>query len=107
MSFTHLIVGSSSRDNEEMLHYVNTHGVMSTVPGFSHISFNYNTFPPLKIKTKTQIFLLKKKNIKSGVKQNIKKIVEEFKNEQDFAKKIDLNLDLLDKSTKKNKNKQK
>lgn len=103
MSFTHLIVGSSSRDNEEMLHYRNTHGVMSTVPGFSHISFNYNTFPPLKIKTKTQIFLLKKKNIKSGVKQNIKKIVEEFKNEQDSEKKIDLNLDLLDKSTKRNK----
>ncbi|XP_060859004.1 probable Dol-P-Man:Man(7)GlcNAc(2)-PP-Dol alpha-1,6-mannosyltransferase [Metopolophium dirhodum] len=103
MSFTHLIVGSSSRDNEEMLHYRNTHGVMSTVPGFSHISFNYNTFPPLKIKTKTQIFLLKKKYIKSGVKQNIKKIVEEFKNEQDPEKKIDLNLDLLDKSTKRNK----
>ncbi|XP_026817640.1 probable Dol-P-Man:Man(7)GlcNAc(2)-PP-Dol alpha-1,6-mannosyltransferase [Rhopalosiphum maidis] len=107
MSFTHLIVGSSSRDNEEMLHYRNTHNVMSTVQGFSHVSFNYNTFPPLKIKTKTQIFLLKKKFIKSGVKQNIKKIVEEFKNEQDSEKKIDLNLDLLDKSTKKNKHKQK
>jgi len=50
---------------------------------------------------------LKKNNIKSGVKQNIKKIVKEFKNEQDSAKKIDLNLDLLDKSTKRNKNKQK
>jgi len=107
MSFTHLIVGSSSRDNEEMLHYRNTHNVMSTVQGFSHVSFNYNTFPPLKIKTKTQIFLLKKKVIKSGVKQNIKKIVEEFMNEQDIEKKIDLNLDLLDKSTKKNKHKQK
>lgn len=80
---------------------------MSTVPGFSHISFNYNTFPPIKIKTKTQIFLLKKKNIKSGVKQNIKKIVKEFKTEKDSEKKIDLNLDLLDKSTKRNKNKQK
>ncbi|XP_025191081.1 probable Dol-P-Man:Man(7)GlcNAc(2)-PP-Dol alpha-1,6-mannosyltransferase isoform X2 [Melanaphis sacchari] len=107
MSFTHLIVGSSSRDNEEMLHYKNTHSVMSTVQGFSHVSFNYNTFPPLKIKTKTQIFLLKKNNIKSGVKQNIKKIVEEFKNEQHSEKKNDLNLDLIDKTTKRNKHKQK
>ncbi|CAH1732238.1 probable Dol-P-Man:Man(7)GlcNAc(2)-PP-Dol alpha-1,6-mannosyltransferase [Aphis gossypii] len=107
MSFTHLIVGSNSRDNEEMLPYRNTHTVITTVQGFSHVSFNYNTFPPLKIKTKTQIFVLKKNTIKLGVKQNIKKIVEEFKNEQDSEKKIDLNLNLLDKNTKKNKPKQK
>lgn len=88
MSFTHLIVGSTSRDNEEMLPYRNTHTVITTVQGFSHASFNYNTFPPLKIKFKTQIFVLKKKSIKSGVKQNIKKIVEEFKNEQDSEKLI-------------------
>jgi len=107
MSFTHLIVGSNSRDNENMLHYRYTHSVMSTVPGFSHISFNYNTFPSVKIKTRTQIFLLKKKTIKLGVKQNIKKIVEEFKNEQDSKTQINLNLDLLDKSAKINKHKQK
>lgn len=87
MSFTHLIVGSSSRVNEEMLHYRNTHDVVSTVPGFSHISFNYNTFPPFKIKTKTQIFLLKKTNFKSRVKQNIKKVVEEFKKRTRFLEK--------------------
>lgn len=103
MSFTHLIVGSSNRDNEEMLHYRHTHSVMSTVQGFSHVSFNYNTFPPLKIKTKTQIFILKKNNIHSklGVKQSIKKIVDEFKNIPEPEKKIDLNLDLLDKNHKK------
>lgn len=109
MSFTHLIVGSNNRDNEEMLHYRHTHSVISTVPGFSHVTFNYNTFPPLKVKTKTQIFLLKKNNkknnIKSGVKENIKKIVDEFKNQQYSEKKIDLNLDLLDKNAKQNKHK--
>lgn len=107
MSFTHLIVGSSSRDNEDMLPYRNTHTVINTVHGFSHVSFNYNNFPPFKINTKTQIFVLKKNTIKSGVKQNIKKIVEKFKNEQDSEKKIDLNLDLLDKNIKKTKPKQK
>lgn len=104
-SFTHLIVGSNNRDNEEMLHYRYTHSIMSTVQGFSHVSFNYNTFPPLKIKTKTQIFVLKKNNIhtKSGVKQSIKKIVDEFKNIQEPERKIDLNLDLLNKNNKKSK----
>jgi alpha-1,6-mannosyltransferase len=101
MSYTHLIVGSSSRDNEEMLPYRHTHSVISTVPGFSHVWFNYNTFPPLKIKTKTQIFLLKKHVIKLGIKQNIKRIVEEYKNEVKSDKKVDLNLDLLDKNLKK------
>lgn len=87
MSFTHLIVGSNSRDNEEMLPYRHTHSVMSTVPGFSYISFNYNNFPPLKIKTKTQIFILKKNLKKQAVKQNIKRILEEYKNEQNKKRK--------------------
>lgn len=105
MYFTHLIVGSNNRDNEEMLHYRYTHSVMSTVQGFSHVSFNYNTFPPLKIKTKTQIFILKKNNIhsKSGVKQSIKKIVDEFKNIPVPEKKNDFNIDILEKNNRKNK----
>lgn len=103
MSFTHLIVESSNRDNEEMLPYRHTHNVMSTVQGFSHVSFNYNTFPPLKIKTKTQLFILKKNTVKLGVKQNIKRIVEEYKNGQETEINIDLNLDLLEKNTRKNK----
>lgn len=107
MSFTHLIVGSSNRDNEEMLPYRHTHSVLFSVQGFSHVSFNYNTFPPIKIKTKTQIFILKKISNKLGVKKNIKRIVEEFKNDSEVEKKVDLNLNLLDKNTKHSKQKQK
>lgn len=107
MSFTHLIVGSSSRDNENMLPYQHSHYVISSVPGFSHVSFNYNNFPPVKIKTKTQIFLLKKK-MKSGVRHNINKIINEFKNESELERKIDFNLDFLDKKIEKiNKKKSK
>lgn len=105
MSFTHLIVGSNNRDNEEMLPYRHTHSILSIVSGFSHVTFNYNKFPPLKINTKTQLFVLKKK-IKSGVKQNIKRIVEEFKNEPFVEEKVNLNLDnnirkVIPKETKK------
>lgn len=107
LSFTHLIVESSNRDNEEMLPYRHTHSIIFTIPGFSHLSFNYNKFPPVKINTKTQMFILKKNTLKLGVKQNIKRIVEEFKNESDVDKKVDLNLDLSDKNTKQTKNKQK
>lgn len=100
MSFTHLVIGSSNRDNEEMLPYKNSHHILFSVPGFSYVSLNYNTFPPLKIKTKTQIFVLKKNSINSGVKQNIKRIVKEFKNAPERDSKIDLHLDILDKSIK-------
>ncbi|XP_050439362.1 probable Dol-P-Man:Man(7)GlcNAc(2)-PP-Dol alpha-1,6-mannosyltransferase [Adelges cooleyi] len=100
MSYTHLVVGASSRDNNEMLPYRHTHSVISTVTGFSHVSFNYNMFPPVKIKTKTQLFILKKNLVKSGVKSSIKKIVEDYKNELESEEKIDLNLNLLEKKTK-------
>jgi len=102
MSFTHLIVGSNNRDNEEMLHYRNTHSVMFIVPGFSHIAFDYNKFPPLKIKTKTQLFVLKK-HIKSSVKNNIKRIVKEYKFESELEKEIDLNLKVTDQNLKNSK----
>jgi len=105
MSFTHLIVESSSRDNENMLPYQHTHYVINSVPGFSHVSFNYNNFPPVKIKTKTQIFLLKK-NMKFNVKHNIKKIINEYKNVNEPKRKSELNLDVLDKTIEK-KNKKK
>lgn len=103
MSFTHLIVESSNRDNHEMLPYRHTHNIMSTVQGFSHVSFNYNTFPPLKTKTKTQLFILKKNTVKLGVKQNIKRIVEEYKNGQEIKINVGLNLDLFYKNKYKNK----
>lgn len=106
MAFTHLIVESNNRDNEEMMPYRQTHSIISIVPGFSHITFNYNKFPPVKIKTKTQLFVLKKNKNKLGVKQNIKRIVEEYKNKPVPEKKIDLNLDLLSTHSKKIKQKE-
>ncbi|VVC30835.1 Hypothetical protein CINCED_3A017881 [Cinara cedri] len=98
MSFTHLVIGSSHRDNEEMLPYKHSHHILFSVSGFSYVSLNYNTFPPLKIKTKTQIFVLKKNTIKSGVKQTIKRIKEEFKNAPEKDSKIDLQKSLKQKS---------
>lgn len=100
MSFTHLVIGSSNRDNEDMLPYKHSHHILFTVPGFSHVSWNYNTFPPLKIKTNTKIFVLKKNTNKSGVKQNIKRIVEEFKKAPEKDSKVDLHLSMLEKKLK-------
>lgn len=34
--------------------------VIDTVEGFSHIDFNYALFPPIRIKTKPQLFILKR-----------------------------------------------
>lgn len=87
MSFTHLIIECSNRHNEELLHYRNTHNIILTITGFSHVSFNYNNFPPLKIKTKTQLFILKKNTIKSDIKKNLKKIVNKYNNKLNKKKK--------------------
>lgn len=38
-----------------------THDILDVIEGFSGITFNYNTLPPIKIKTKPSIFILKRK----------------------------------------------
>lgn len=38
-----------------------THDILDVIEGFSGIAFNYNTLPPIKIKTKPSIFILKRK----------------------------------------------
>lgn len=45
--------------------YLKTHDIIDSIDGFSHIGLNYNRLPPIRIKTKPSIFILKRKpNIK-------------------------------------------
>lgn len=41
--------------------YMKTHDILDSVDGFSHITINYNGIPPIKIKTKPTIFIMKRK----------------------------------------------
>lgn len=65
LQFTHLLLEAKSKYSTNIRPYVKTHDILESVDGFSQISFNYNTFPPVKIKTKPMIFILRRKD---GVK---------------------------------------
>ena len=59
--FTHLMIECRSRRAAAMKPYLNTHDVLDIIEGFSHLSFNYRIFPPVRIKTKPQIFILRRR----------------------------------------------
>jgi alpha-1,6-mannosyltransferase len=66
MTYTHLLLEAKSKYSQNLKPYSRTHDILDSVEGFSHISFNYNTFPPIRIKTKPMIFILKRKGIHDG-----------------------------------------
>ncbi|XP_063231277.1 uncharacterized protein LOC134535867 [Bacillus rossius redtenbacheri] len=60
MRFTHLLVDAKSKYSPNLKPYSSTHTILEAVEGFSQIAFNYNNFPPVKIKMKPMIFILKR-----------------------------------------------
>lgn len=61
MQFTHLLIEARSKYSLNLRPFTQSHDVLDTVEGFWHISFNYNNFPPIQIKTRPHIFILKRK----------------------------------------------
>jgi hypothetical protein len=64
MVFTHLLLEARSKYSQNLKPYSRTHDILDSVEGFSHIAFNYNTFPPIRIKTKPMVSILKRKEVK-------------------------------------------
>nr|CAG4641628.1 EOG090X04MD [Eurycercus lamellatus] len=60
--FTHLIVEAKNKHAYSLKPYIQTHEILGSVEGFSQIRSTYNSFPPIRIKTKPCLFLLKNKN---------------------------------------------
>ncbi|KAK8376581.1 hypothetical protein O3P69_009892 [Scylla paramamosain] len=58
-SFSHLLVEAKSKYSYNLKHYTSSHEVMSSVEAFSHLSFNYQQFPPVKVRVKPALFILK------------------------------------------------
>ncbi|XP_026469016.1 dol-P-Man:Man(7)GlcNAc(2)-PP-Dol alpha-1,6-mannosyltransferase [Ctenocephalides felis] len=76
MEFTHLLVEAKSKYSSNLKPYSTSHDVLDVIDGFSHISFNYNLLPPIKIKTKPAIYILQRKEDVSN--KRIRKNVKEF-----------------------------
>jgi len=61
MQYTHLLVEARSKYSLSLRPFSFTHTMLDFVEGFWHVSFNYHHFPPMEIKTRPQVFLLKRK----------------------------------------------
>ncbi|XP_043271991.1 probable Dol-P-Man:Man(7)GlcNAc(2)-PP-Dol alpha-1,6-mannosyltransferase isoform X2 [Venturia canescens] len=62
LKFTHLLMEAKSRYSPNIKPYLKTHDILDSVDAFSHIALNYNFIPPIKIKTKPTIFIMKRKS---------------------------------------------
>nr|CAG4650094.1 EOG090X04MD [Sida crystallina] len=60
-TFTHLIVEGKNRHSFKIRAYSDTHEILEFVEGFSHIRSTYSHFPPIRIKSKPCLFILKNK----------------------------------------------
>ncbi|KAF7991583.1 hypothetical protein HCN44_008954 [Aphidius gifuensis] len=61
LQFTHLLMEAKSKYSPNIKPYLRTHEIVESVDGFSHIALNYKGIPPVKIKTKPMIFIMKRK----------------------------------------------
>ncbi|XP_024935668.1 probable Dol-P-Man:Man(7)GlcNAc(2)-PP-Dol alpha-1,6-mannosyltransferase isoform X2 [Cephus cinctus] len=74
LKFTHLLMEAKSKYSPNIKPYLKTHDILDSVDGFSHIALNYNMIPPIRIKTKPTIFIMKRKpNIEYDAKKVIAK----------------------------------
>lgn len=60
--YTHLIVEGKSKFSSNVKPYSLTHNIIDMIESFYQVTFNYLTFPPIKIKTKPILFILQRKN---------------------------------------------
>ncbi|XP_031367088.1 probable Dol-P-Man:Man(7)GlcNAc(2)-PP-Dol alpha-1,6-mannosyltransferase isoform X1 [Apis dorsata] len=72
LQFTHLLMEAKSKYSPNIKPYLKTHDILDSVDGFSHIALNYNMLPPIKIKTRPIIFIMKRK---SYIQYNPKKTI--------------------------------
>ncbi|XP_053970627.1 probable Dol-P-Man:Man(7)GlcNAc(2)-PP-Dol alpha-1,6-mannosyltransferase isoform X1 [Hylaeus volcanicus] len=82
LKFTHLLMEAKSKYSPNIKPYLKTHDILDSVDGFSHIALNYNMLPPIRIKTRPIIFIMKRKpNIKydprkAGTQAHMKRSVQ-------------------------------
>lgn len=83
LQFTHLLMEAKSKYSPKIRSYLKTHNIIDSIDAFSHIAFNYNMLPPIKVKTKPSIFIMKRK---SNIKYDPHKTISSVNN---FPKQID------------------
>ncbi|KAG1670071.1 Dol-P-Man:Man(7)GlcNAc(2)-PP-Dol alpha-1,6-mannosyltransferase [Nymphon striatum] len=62
MSFTHLLIEGKSKFSSSIHKFKQSHEVLSLVEAFTHVKFDYTKFPPVNIRTKPKLLLLRRKD---------------------------------------------
>ncbi|XP_014284199.1 dol-P-Man:Man(7)GlcNAc(2)-PP-Dol alpha-1,6-mannosyltransferase [Halyomorpha halys] len=68
--FSHLLLEAKSKYSPNLKPFTHSHEILDIIDGFSHIHFNYNSFPPFRIKSKPMIFILKKIIVSTNITEN-------------------------------------
>ncbi|XP_017760478.1 PREDICTED: probable Dol-P-Man:Man(7)GlcNAc(2)-PP-Dol alpha-1,6-mannosyltransferase [Eufriesea mexicana] len=90
LQFTHLLMEAKSKYSPNIKPYLKTHDILDSVDGFSHIALNYNILPPIKIKTRPIIFIMKRKpNIQYDPKKATLQTYLKQSNESFIEKRIE------------------
>lgn len=94
LQFTHLLIEAKSKYSPNIKPYLKTHDIIDSIDGFSHITFNYNILPPIRIKTKPSIFIMKRKpNIKYDLYKSKSSIsVKNSSKQMDNEENVDFNM---------------
>lgn len=60
--YTHLILEAKNKYSPNLKQFLDTHVILDFIDGFSHISINYQTMPPFRIKTRPSLFILERQS---------------------------------------------
>ncbi|KYN40384.1 putative dolichyl-P-Man:Man(7)GlcNAc(2)-PP-dolichyl-alpha-1, 6-mannosyltransferase [Trachymyrmex septentrionalis] len=94
LQFTHLLIGGKNKFSPSIKPYLKTHDIIDSIDGFSHITLNYNMLPPIRIKTRPSIFIMKRKsNIKYDInKASLQTSIKYLTEQVDDIKDVKLNM---------------
>ncbi|XP_071572133.1 dol-P-Man:Man(7)GlcNAc(2)-PP-Dol alpha-1,6-mannosyltransferase [Temnothorax nylanderi] len=85
LQFTHLLMEARSKYSPNIKPYLRTHDIIDPIDGFSHITLNHNMLPPIRIKTKPSIFIMKRK---SNIKYDPNKAKSRSSVKMDFGNQV-------------------
>lgn len=84
--YTHLIAEAKSKFSSNLKPYAATHDIIDTIEAFHQLSFNYFTIPPVKIKTKPVLFILKRReNYKELLQISQESVEDDYVEESDLS----------------------
>ncbi|XP_018569537.1 probable Dol-P-Man:Man(7)GlcNAc(2)-PP-Dol alpha-1,6-mannosyltransferase [Anoplophora glabripennis] len=84
--YTHLIAEAKSKFSTNLKPYAATHDIIDTIEAFHQLSFNYFTIPPVKIKTKPVLFILRRReNYKELLQISQESVEDDYVEENDLS----------------------